>query len=121
MSSLLDSISYFPGLDSPFSPLPDVSTSAPPMTSSTPTGNGTGEWLSADWQKFLIGGLQTGLNYAIQRDQAQIAADTAANLSYYQAASAQANVGYQAQQANSNRKLIWGAMAVGALLLVMRK
>ena len=44
----------------------DVSEGAPAMETSTPTGNGTGQF---NWQGLLGGSLQAGLNYAIQRDQ----------------------------------------------------
>ena len=122
--SLLDSISPYAWADmtqSAVAPLADVSQSSAPMSGSTTTGTGTGEWISADWQKFLINGLQTGINYSIAKDQQQIAADTAKNLSYNAAAVQQANVGYQAQASQSNRLLLWGALAVGVVFMVMKK
>lgn len=123
---LFDSISPFASAYADMSqnavaPLDDVSQSSAPMTGSSTTGTGTGEWISDDWKKFLIGGLQTGINYAIAKDQQQIAADTQKNLSYNAAATQQAAVGYQAQASQSNRMLLWGAMAIGVVFLVMKK
>lgn len=60
----LSSISDF-DLDS--SPVyDDVSYGAPAMETSTPTGNGTGEF---NWGGLLGGALAAGVQYAIQRDQ----------------------------------------------------
>ena len=50
------------------SPLSDVSYGSQPMESYTPTGTGSGTFISADWQQGILGGLQTALNYAITRD-----------------------------------------------------
>ena len=102
-------------------PLADVSQSSPPMSGSTNTGTGTGEYISGDWGKFWQNTATGVLNYALNRDQQQIVANTQKDLSYNAAATQQAAVGYQAQAAQSNRMLLWGALAVGVVFVVMRK
>jgi hypothetical protein len=51
------------------SPLPDVSNGWAPMTTSTPTGNGSGQFLDTSMQNAIFGGLSKVLDYAIKRDQ----------------------------------------------------
>lgn len=122
--SLLDSISDYAWADAPqnaVGPLADVSQSSAPMSGSTNTGTGTGDYLSGNWGQFAQDVLKTGVNYALSRDQQQILADTQKNLSYNTAATQQAAVGYQAQASQSNRLLLWGALAVGVVFMVMRK
>lgn len=121
---LLSSISDYAWADAPqnaVAPLADVSNSSAPMSGSTNTGTGTGDYLSGNWGQFAQDILKTGVNYALNRDQQQILANTQKDLSYNAAATQQAAVGYQAQASQSNRMLLWAALAVGAAFLVMRK
>lgn len=121
---LLSSISPYAWADvtqNAVAPLADVSQSSAPMTGATNTGTGTGDYVSQDWGKFWQSTLQAGVNYAIARDQQSIVADTQKNLAYNAAATQQVAVGYQAQASNANRKLLWGAMAIGVVFLVTRK
>jgi len=122
--SLLDSISPYAWADvtqNAVAPLADVSQSSAPMTGSTNTGTGTSDYISSDWGKFWQDIAKTGVNYALNRDQQQIVANTQKDLSYNAAVTQQAAVGYQAQASQSNRMLLWGAMAIGVVFLVMKK
>lgn len=62
---------YTAGADAA-SPLPDVSNGWAPMTTSTPTGNGSGQFLDTSTQNLIFGGLKSVLDYAIKRDQYQM-------------------------------------------------
>lgn len=53
------------GSDKPV-PRDDVSYGSEPMETSTPTGNGTGQF---NWENLIGKTLETGLQYAIVRDQ----------------------------------------------------
>jgi hypothetical protein len=96
--------------------LPDVSQSSPPEQPTTPTGTGSGYYVPSAWESGLLGGLSQALNYAIQRDQAQFAAQHgyAPGVAYMtptpRAAAAMGN----------SRLLVIGGIVVLALVL-MRK
>lgn len=108
------------GSDSP-APLPDVSWASQPMESYTSTGNGSGQFIDTATQNGIFNLLDKGLNWAIQKDSAKIQQDTQLQLADRQGNSVNTMLGYQAQQAQANRKLmLLGLMAAG-LFLVMRK
>lgn len=108
------------GSDRP-APLPDVSWASQPMESYTPTGNGSGQFIDTATQNGIFGTLDKVLNWAIQKDSAKIQQDTQLQLADRQGNSVNTMLGYQAQQAQANRKLmLMGLMAAG-LFLVMRK
>lgn len=90
----------------------DVSLGAPPEQPRDPTGNGTGQFMTSDWQGALFGGLQTALNYAIYRDQQKMTAVA-------QAPVQQAQV-EQVKHSNTMSYVLIGA-AVLAVVMVTRK
>lgn len=96
--------------------LTDVSFSSPPEQPNTPTGNGSGQFVSSDWQGAVLGGLQTALNYAIYRDQQKMTAVAQAPV---QQAQLQTQVA-QVQHNNTLTYVLIGA-AVLAVVLVTQK
>lgn len=94
----------------------DVSNSSPAEQPRTPTGNGSGQFVSQDWQGALFGGLQTALNYALLRDQQKM---TAVSQAPVQAAQLQTQQ-QQVQHGNMLTYVLIGA-AVLAVVLVTRE
>lgn len=94
----------------------DVAWSSPAEQPSTPTGNGSGQFVSSDWQGAIIGGLQTALNYALYRDQQKMTAVAQAPV---QQAQLQTQVA-QVQHNNTLTYVLIGA-AVLAVVLVTRE
>jgi hypothetical protein len=92
--------------------LPDVSMSEPAQQSTTPTGNGTGYYVENGWLNAITGTVQTALNYAIVRDQQQIAQKTGFTTGVPVVATPQATAAIQ-----NNRLLMVGGLAIVALLL----
>lgn len=99
--------------------LPDVSNSEPAMQPRTATGNGTGYYVDNSWWSALNGTVSSALNYAIMRDQQQIAQKTG---TMYTGPGNQVVATPQAiaQQQNS-RLLLLGLIAVGVLFAVKGK
>lgn len=93
--------------------LPDVSYGAPPMETSTSTGNGFGDFFDSKAGNFVLGGLSTALNYAMYRDQRQF---TAVANAPQQAVQQQVAV----QQVRNNNLLLWAAIAAGLIFLVKK-
>jgi hypothetical protein len=86
-------------------PFPDNSGGAPPMDGSTPTGNGSGQWMS------VIGNsLAQGLQYAIKRDQANYAATPTPVQT--------AQIQIRQQQSKNSTLLIFGALILGGIFLM---
>lgn len=98
-------------------PIPaDVSNGSPAEQPYTATGNGSGQFVTQDWQGALFGGLQTALNYALLRDQQKMTAVAQAPV---QAAQLQTQV-QQVQHGNMLTYVLIGA-AVLAVVLVTRE
>lgn len=93
--------------------VPDVSYGAPAMETSTATGNGFGDFFDSKAGNFVLGSLQTALNYAMYRDQRQFQAVANAP---QQAVQQQVAV----QQVRNNNLLLWAAIAAGLIILVKR-
>ena len=93
--------------------LPDVSWSSPAMETSTSTGNGFGDFFDSKAGNFVLGGLNTALNYAMYRDQRQF---TAVANAPQQAVQQQVAV----QQVRNNNLLLWAAIAAGLIFLVKK-
>jgi hypothetical protein len=93
--------------------LPDVSYGAPPMETSTSTGNGFGDFFDSKAGGALLGGLTTALNYAMFRDQQKY---TAVANAPQQAVQQQVAV----QQVRNNNLLLWAAIAAGLIFLVKK-
>ena len=93
--------------------LPDVSWSSPAMETSTSTGNGFGDFFDSKAGNFVLGGLNTALNYAIYRDQQKY---TAVANAPQQAVQQQVAV----QQVRNNNLLLWAAIAAGLIFLVKK-
>ncbi|MCM2564819.1 hypothetical protein O3299_07070 [Janthinobacterium sp. SUN176] len=93
--------------------LPDVSWSSPAMETSTSTGNGFGDFFDSKAGNFVLGSLNTALNYAMYRDQRQF---TAVANAPQQAVQQQVAV----QQVRNNNLLLWAAIAAGLIFLVKK-
>ena len=93
--------------------LPDVSYGAPPMETSTSTGNGFGDFFDSKAGNFLLGSASAALNYAMYRDQRQF---TAVANAPQQAVQQQVAV----QQVRNNNLLLWAAIAGGLIFLVKK-
>jgi len=93
--------------------LPDVSWGSPPMETSTSTGNGFGDFFDSKAGNFVLGSLNTALNYAMYRDQRQF---TAVANAPQQAVQQQVAV----QQVRNNNLLLWAAIAGGLIFLVKK-
>ena len=91
----------------------DVSYGAPAMETSTATGNGFGDFFDSKAGNFVLGGLNTALNYAMYRDQRQF---TAVANAPQQAVQQQVAV----QQVRNNNLLLWAAIAGGLIFLVKK-
>lgn len=92
----------------------DVSMGDAPMQSWTPTGNGSGEFISASTQQSILGGLQSVLNYAMMRDQQKMTAVGGP----VQVGAARAQV--TARQENDKRLFTYALIGLG-VYLVTRK
>ena len=91
----------------------DVSWGSPPMETSTSTGNGFGDFFDSKAGTFVLGSLNTALNYAMYRDQRQF---TAVANAPQQAVQQQVAV----QQVRNNNLLLWAAIAGGLIFLVKK-
>jgi hypothetical protein len=95
--------------------LPDVSMSEPAQQPMTATGNGTGYYVDNTWQNQLFGTIGQALNYAIVRDQAQIAKTTGFTTGIPVTATPQAAAALQ-----NNRLLLIGGVAVALAFVLTR-
>jgi ribosomal protein L12E/L44/L45/RPP1/RPP2 len=86
------------------------------MTTSTPTGNGTGVFMDNSWQSALFSGLDKALNYALLRDQQKMTAVAYNPVAQAQAASQQAAIMQQSRNAN-----LLVLLAVGGLVFLIAK
>ena len=91
----------------------DVSYGAPAMETGTATGNGFGDFFDSKAGNFVLGSLNTALNYAMYRDQRQF---TAVANAPQQAVQQQVAV----QQVRNNNLLLWAAIAAGLIFLVKK-
>jgi hypothetical protein len=98
-----------------FGVLPDVSMSEPAQQPRTATGTGTGYYVDNGWLNAITGTVQTALNYAIVRDQQQIAKNTGFTVGVPVTATPQA----QAAIAN-NRLLLIGGVGIALALILSR-
>jgi hypothetical protein len=111
-SSLGDESPITAGADQS-TPLGDVSYGAPEMTTDTPTSNGFGGFIDSETQNALLGFLDRGLGYAIQRDQQQYS-----TLPGYTMQGGVV-VPNQAQQAANSRMFMF-ALIIGGVYLAVR-
>jgi hypothetical protein len=95
----------------------DVSNSEPSMQPTTATGNGTGYYVDNSWQNAIFGTIGQALNYAIVRDQQNIAKQTG---TLYAGTPVVATPQAQAQMQNS-RILLLGAVAIGLAFVLKGK
>lgn len=95
--------------------LPDVSMSEPATQPTTATGTGTGYYVPSDWTTGLFGTVSQALNYALLRDQQQIAAKTGTVVGGVPVTATPA----AAAAAANSRILLLGGIAV-ALAFVLR-
>lgn len=93
---------------------PDNSYGAADMTTSTPTGGGSGVFMDTGWQNGLFGMLQQGLNYALLRDQQKMTAVAYNPVAQAQQAAQQSAIMQQSRNAN-----LLVLLAVGGLVLLM--
>jgi len=95
--------------------LPDVSNSEPAQQPTTATGNGSGYYIDPSFSAGLFGSIQSALNYAIVRDQQNIAKNTG---TVYAGTPLVASPTVAAQQANS--RLLMLLLIGGGILLATR-
>jgi hypothetical protein len=95
--------------------LPDVSNSEPAQQPTTATGNGSGYYIDPSFSAGLFGSIQSALNYAIVRDQQNIAKNTG---TVYAGTPLVASPTVAAQQANS--RLVLLLLIGGGILLATR-
>jgi orotate phosphoribosyltransferase len=97
--------------------LPDVSNSEAAQQPVTATGNGTGYYVDNGWLNLLGGTVQSALNYAIVRDQQQIAQKTGTVYAGVPLATTAA----AATSAANSRILLLGLIAVGVAFAMKGK
>jgi hypothetical protein len=95
--------------------LPDVSMSEPAQQPTTPTGNGTGYYVDNSWQSALFGTIGQALNYALVRDQQQIAKQTGFTTGVPVTATPQAAAAIQ-----NNRILLIGGVGLALAFILTR-
>jgi hypothetical protein len=91
--------------------VPDNAYGAPAMTTWTPTGNGTGQYVTPGLGNWLGNTLDKALNYAIIRDQMQMAQVSSAPIRAVQTQAAQA-------RATDSRVLFYLLLAAAAIYVV---
>ncbi|SFV12804.1 hypothetical protein [Pseudoduganella namucuonensis] len=92
----------------------DNSQGAAPMTTYTPTGGGSGEYVSPALSNWFAGTIDKAMNYAMVRDQQKMSGVATAPIRAVQTQAAQA-------RATDSRLLFWLLIGAGVFYVVKSK